>query len=318
MVASRRTSPATLWSALRAAASRCRGGKVGNTAERLGKLEKRLERMDSRARRTESQLAHLCRTGIAPVLHPIDAPESLLFTRVRFQSQNEEDGILLHLLTMLGEPLRRFVEIGCGTNGGNSGFLAGELGWSGLMVDARSRCVRSSRKRFAHNPRVVFVLDHVTPQNVDALVRSAGLDGEIDVLSIDIDSTDYWVFEALTVCRPRVVILEYNAYLGPDAALSVPPTADGTAYTRKGAPRGYFGASLRALTELAARKGYRLLCCEPRGANAFYLRDDLLPALPAVDVRTAFRPLRTDVGGKPERGIPRSSMEQAGLSFVEV
>ncbi len=42
---------------------------------------------------------------------------------------------------------------------------------------------------------------------------------------------------------------------------------DGTSHT---------GASLKALGELGARKGYSLVGCNISGVNAFFVRDDLL------------------------------------------
>ena len=57
-------------------------------------------------------------------------PHRLTSQRFGLLSQNGEDGVLLALIEQAGPGGRRFAEVGCGTNGGNSGFLARELGWS--------------------------------------------------------------------------------------------------------------------------------------------------------------------------------------------
>ncbi len=59
-------------------------------------------------------------------------------------SQHEEDGITVALFERIGMDTRRFVEIGAGVNGGNSGFLAKECGWTGLMLEIEPERVAAS------------------------------------------------------------------------------------------------------------------------------------------------------------------------------
>ena len=54
-------------------------------------------------------------------------PHSILAQRFHILSQNEEDGITLALINLVGTTNRRFLELGAGINGGNSGFLVGNL-----------------------------------------------------------------------------------------------------------------------------------------------------------------------------------------------
>ena len=78
------------------------------------------------------------------------------------------------------------------------------------------------------------------PENVDALLaRRTAPSPEPDVLSIDVDGIDYWIWRALEAARPRVVVIEYNAHLGPDAEL-VQPLSPRIAWDGS----DYFGASL--------------------------------------------------------------------------
>ncbi len=144
----------------------------------------------------------------------------------------------------------------------------------------------------------------MTPANVNALLAEHGYDGEVDVLSIDIDSYDYWILEALTVTSPRILVLEYNALFGPDRRVTIPldQPLDAT-------PKGYNGASLAALTTLAPRKGYRLVTCENAGVNAFFLRHDVAPDVPAVTpargVQAAAQPRRHRRRGDRDRHLRR-------------
>jgi hypothetical protein len=233
------------------------------------------------------QIASLVRHVCLP-LERIDPPYALNARRFRLRSQNEEDGLLLAIFDRAGWGSRRFVEIGSGSSGGNAAVLAHECGWSGLMVDLVAANIADARKRFAGNRQLAFLAAEVTPDNINDLLAHHGYAGEVDLLSIDIDSYDYWVLDALTVTSPRVLVLEYNALFGPERRVTIPlgQPLDAT-------PKGYNGASLAALTALAGRKGYRLVACENAGVNAFYLRADVATEIPGVTLGEAFKPLRS-------------------------
>jgi len=118
---------------------------------------------------------------------------------------------------------------------------------------------------------------------VNELIASSGFDADLGVLSIDVDGNDYWIFEAITAVRPRLLILEYNALFGAERNISVPYDAS---FEKFAAHRSglYFGASLGALESLARRKGYGLVATENSGVNAFFVRTDLLGR--GLDART--------------------------------
>lgn len=292
--------------------------ELAQVIEVLRRVDKRLRSSELRLGRVEQQLEALLRHSVDPALRPVEPQFLLNYHRFRITSQNGEDGMLAALVAELNEPVRRFVEIGCGGNGGNSGFFAGELGWAGLMVDQDRAGTELCRKLFGHNPRVRITTARVTPENVDDLIRDAGMEGEIDYLSLDIDSTDFWVLKAMTACDPRILVLEYNAYFGTDRSIAAAPDA-----SFADAPKGYYGASLSALTKLAAEKGYRLLACEEAGVNAIYLRNDIRPDIHGVDAALAFRPIKTPEGRRHE-GKPRDArrvfheVERSGLPLVQI
>lgn len=210
-------------------------------------------------------------------------PHRLIAQRFKVFSQNGEDGISLAIFKMIGMLHQSFVDIGCGPNGGNSGFFAQEFGWRGLMVDGASENIVRIRQRF---PSVTSHVAWVDRDNIDDLFREHGFEGEIDLLSIDIDGNDYWIWEGLTVCRPRLVIVEYNSAYGPDRSIVVPYSGQ---FDRKFHKSVYYGASLAALTALANRKGYRLIAAEPRGINAFFLRNDVGEQIPPCTVASVYR-----------------------------
>ncbi len=248
---------------------------------------------------------------------PADLPQPFALAAKRFQlrSQFEEDGIILALLEHIGHGTRRFVEIGSGRSGGNSAALAFDCGWRGIMIDASERAIEGVQRNFALNPGVESLCAKVMPENINELLASRGYTGEIDVLSLDIDSYDYWVLEALSVCQPRLLICEYNAAFGPSRAVTIP-------YPQplEGTPKGYHGVSLAALVLAARRKGYRLVLCEYSGVNAFFLRNDLAPEIPEFPSERAFRPALSRIyfeDEKPVEDIYRIAAER-GLPLVEL
>ena len=61
------------------------------------------------------------------------------------------------------------------------------------------------------------------PENVNELRQSRT--GRLDrpVLRIDLDGVDYWIWKALDVVTPRVVVVEYQCVSGvPERSVTVP------------------------------------------------------------------------------------------------
>lgn len=304
---------------LRNARAAVRGGRPADDVlaelhRRLDGIEAQLESVQKiwmRTRHLEPAVQALLRERyLDPETLPY--PEKLIAQRFRISSQNQEDGLTLALLAEAGETNRRFVEIGSGLSGGNSGFLARECGWSGLMVDGDAAHMAQVARRF---PMVTAVAAWVTRENIDELIAANGYDGEVDLFSLDLDGNDFWIWEAMTACNPRIVVLEYNSMFGPDRSVTVPydPRFD-----RHEHHAMYYGASLTAHARLSARKGYRLVAVEPTGVNAFFLRNDLAPRVPACEPRRAFRLLeKYDIAIQKGEDIFQYAAK-AGLELVEV
>ena len=244
------------------------------------------------------------------------ASRGLASRRFRLRSQNEEDGLTLALLEAAGVQKRQFVEIGCGRSGGNSAVLAQEFGWNGLMIDSSRKATEQLRFELRGNPQVTVIRVFLTPASINDVLHQHGISGDIDFLSIDVDSTDYWLLDALSVCSPRVLVMEYNALFGSDRSVTVP-----SAPIPKDAPKGYSGASLSALEKLARRKGYRLVVCEDAGVNAFFLRNDVANDIPGLTPFEAYRPLidKYDVfDRRPKKIDIYTLIENQELELVDV
>ncbi len=201
-------------------------------------------------------------------------PKRLLRHGFKIYSQNDEDGIIQEIFCRIGAGDRRFVEFGVQTGVEcNTAKLLVE-GWRGLWIEADARSANQIRgglaADFLERGKLQLMEEMVTAENINTLLDQAGFVGSIDLLSIDIDFNDYWVWKAIEAAKPRVVVIEYNASLRPPLSLVTPYSP-----ARGWSGGNYFGASLEALVRLAAVKGYRIVGCGFNGVNAFFVREDL-------------------------------------------
>jgi hypothetical protein len=188
----------------------------------------------------------------------------------RVYSQNGEDGIIAWLFAQVGAPRRTFVEFGIGDGSEcNSANLLLTFGWSGALLEADPEKAQAAYRFYDGRARVEVRNRALEPDNVNE-VLSELVPEVIDLLSLDIDGNDYWVWQALTGVRPRVVAIEYNSTFGPERSVTVPYRRGFDRY-REHASGFYHGASLSALARLGAEKGYVLAGCDSRGANAFFV-----------------------------------------------
>ena len=197
-------------------------------------------------------------------------PKRLLRHSYKVFSQNQEDGMVAEVFERIGTGSRRFVEFGvqdgleC-----NSTFLL-MRGWSGAWIEGSAVDAARAKAAFASYP-VEVVNDFVTVENADALISLLAGGEELDLLSIDVDTIDYWLWKAIVSVRPRLVVIEYNASWPPFLRKTVAHDPgmdwDGTNYS---------GASLGALEALGRAKGYCLVGCSLAGVNAFFVREDLV------------------------------------------
>lgn len=206
----------------------------------------------------------------------------------------DEDGILLYLLSLVGSGRKQLIELGsAGADASNSSNLLLHHGWGGLLIDADDQAVATARAAYASQGVMppTMVAAWLTAENVNELIVEHGPSGEVDLLSIDIDGNDYWVWRAIDVVTPRVVVIEYQDILGPDRSLTIPydPTFSLERFEVNARLNNYAGASLRAMVELGVAKGYRLVATNAYGFNAFFVRQDLAPALlPELAVEDGF------------------------------
>jgi hypothetical protein len=195
--------------------------------------------------------------------------------RYEFQaySQHGEDGLIEEIFNRIGTTNKYFVEVGVQDgNECNSAYLLFK-GWTGLWIEGNDLHVKSineSCKGLVATDKLTVLNAFVNAENIEGLLERANAPASPDLLSIDIDRNDYYVWEAIRKFTPRVVAIEYNSIFKPSTRFVV-------AYDPKASWDGTsnYGASLQSLYELGCEKGYKLVGCDFTGTNAFFVSEDL-------------------------------------------
>jgi hypothetical protein len=124
---------------------------------------------------------------------------------------------------------------------------------------------------------VTVVKRFITAENINDVFAEGQVPKEFDLLSIDVDGMDYWLWKALDY-KPRVVFIEYNGVKTP-GTLAVPPYNPDYIWNHT----RYMGSSLDSITKLANEKGYELYGVDRWGATAFYILKEEFPKLGIED-----------------------------------
>ena len=205
---------------------------------------------------------------------PYDDPRRLTRFGYKVFSQSDEDGIIAEIFRRIGIDNQVFFEFGVGDGVANNTLNLLLAGWSGYWIDGSAEYVAKIEHSFRDYIQrgQLKVANHlITKESINPQIRQFGMPPAIDLMSIDIDGNDYWIWQAIEVVSARVVVIEYNATLRPPHSLAMQYKDD-----NEWNGTNYFGASLTALEKLAREKGYSLVACNYTGVNAFFVRNDLL------------------------------------------
>lgn len=195
-------------------------------------------------------------------------------------AQGAEEGMLERIFERIAPRSRACVEFGAsdGLRNSNTALLLRERGWRGVLIEGSDYRFGRLQANWGHADHVRLVHAVVQPDTIEAIFDAAGVPEDLDLLSLDIDGNDYWVWRALQRYRPQVVVIEYNPYYEPPQRWVMkfdPQHAwDGSTY---------YGASLESLYWLGKDKGYELLCCDRQGNNAFFVEASLFSRFGVTD-----------------------------------
>jgi hypothetical protein len=219
-------------------------------------------------------------------------------------SQFGDDGIIQYLVNRVEIPSaqRRFIEFGVENyRESNTRFLLLNNNWSGLILDGSAENINSIKNdQIYWKHDLIAVHSFIDRDNINELIAANGFAGEVGILSIDIDGNDYWVWEAIEVAKPAIVIIEYNSVFGAARAVAVPydPLFN---CTKAHYSNLFWGSSLKALCQLGKRKGYAFVGADSHGNNAYFVAQYRLGKLKELTpeggyVGSKFRESRDEAG----------------------
>jgi len=204
-------------------------------------------------------------------------------------SQFGEDGIIQLLINNIPIKNEIFIEFGVENyKESNTRFLLINNNWKGLLIDSDEKSINYIKNDdiyWKHDIKAVCEL--ITKENINSIFSSNGFEGDIGLLSIDIDGNDYWIWEAIEVVSPRIVICEYNSVFGCKDAVTIPYEPNFN-ITKAHFSNLYFGASLLALCYLANKKGYIFIGCNNAGNNAFFVRKDFASTFKKINIKDGY------------------------------
>lgn len=193
-------------------------------------------------------------------------------------SQSGEDGLLEHVISCLPKTDRWCVELGAwdGKHLSNTFYFLSRKGYNAVLIEADPQKYEQLRENMKNyeatcvNSMVGFVGD----SKIDNILARTPIPKDFDLLSIDVDGSDYHIWQAMIEYKPKVVIVEIN--------IRDKPRVD--RININGAPVvwGVSGTSIKSMTELAKSKGYSLIANV--AANAIYVRSEYLTLFHEGDV----------------------------------
>lgn len=237
-------------------------------------------------------------------------------SEVEFQvfSQFGDDGIIQYLISKIDIPNKTFVEFGVENyKEANTRFLTLNNYWSGMVIDGSASNIKAIKADIISWSSELYAKEaFIDASNINNLIQEfldLGYDRDLGILSIDIDGNDYWVWKAIDVISPVIVIAEYNSLFGYEKPYTVPYNPRFVRNTKYNI--SYWGTSLGALYHLAQEKDYVFVGCNQAGNNAYFIRrDKMTPALREVSckegfVSSKFRELIDDKTGERPFGKQR-------------
>ncbi len=190
-------------------------------------------------------------------------------------SQFGEDGITQQIFDTIGTTSKVVIEFGAddGFQSSNTANLwSKDSSWQGIMIE----CSDSAYAKLVENLKAFNCLlinrkvGIGQDDTLEAILEDNDIDFNIDLLSIDIDGNDYYIFRSLNRLRPRVIICEYNPTFPAD--LDVYHDYD-----------VYAGCSVGALIRIGKAKGYSLVAITD--TNCFFVRNEDFPKFDAFETQ---------------------------------
>jgi hypothetical protein len=189
----------------------------------------------------------------------------------KIHSQSGEDGMLEAIFTELNIKHGWCCEFGAGDGVSISNtYKLRQEGWNSVLIEGNNKyqAALDNLKNDKTHTFIKFVsCEH--GETLDEILSDTPIPHDFDLLSIDIDGNDLWVWKSLKNYTPKVIIIEYNNCVSSSSMLTIQYDPN-----HEFQNDSYYGASAGALVEVGIEKGYRLVGYT-EGLNLIFCRKDL-------------------------------------------
>jgi hypothetical protein len=215
--------------------------------------------------------------------------KSLHETEFKVFSQWGDDGIIQYLVNYLDIENKIFIEFGVEDYlESNTRFLLINNNWSGLIMDGSYSNVSKIKKNEMYwKYDLIAKSAFISAENINQLISEEDIKGKVGLLHIDIDGNDYWVWKALKVVEPIIMIVEYNSIFGYERAITIPYKSDFVTSSSHFSYL-YFGASILSLCDLAKERGYAFIGSNTAGNNAYFIKNEFLKGLKSLTAKEGY------------------------------
>lgn len=193
-------------------------------------------------------------------------------------SQFGEDGIIAEILQRLESAVALdgwCAEFGAwdGIHLSNTCKLIRDRSYSAVLIEGDPDRVKDLAKNFPEQNilKICRFVNFEGANSLDKIFSDTPIPSNFDVLSIDVDGVDYYIFESLHIYRPKVVCIEFNP--------TIPNAVDFVQAKDFAVKQGCSG---RALTRLARSKNYALVASTP--CNLIFVDNAYLQSVSAYEV----------------------------------
>ena len=202
-------------------------------------------------------------------------------------SQSGEDGILEKIFETLEIKNGWYCEFGAGDGNWicNTRKLR-EEGWKGVLIEGDSESFNNLKNNYGTHPDVSIIESYIScepSESLDDLLSDTDIPKDFDLLSIDVDGNDLWIWKSLKNYTPKVVVVEYNPHYNPTDSLTIKYDPN-----HRFNSDNYYGATAGAFNKLAEEIGYKLIG-STAGLNLFYCKKEISDKFKELDINEVYK-----------------------------
>jgi|SRR5882672_303347 len=131
-----------------------------------------------------------------------------------YTSQFGEDGLIEEVFKLIGIKNKWCVECGAadGVLFSNTRLLI-EQGWNSIQIESDEERFNKLQDLYSDNKNVITLNQKVSlniQSNLDTILDQTECPKNLDLMVIDVDGQDFYIWNSLIIYRPRVLVIEYD------------------------------------------------------------------------------------------------------------